>query len=145
MLDSKKNNTWVFDKDLCYYDKSNYCGVNKLVKGFPIVNKNLYKRRSLECRINLAKRFFRVGTLPDYSSVVEVENPNKIDPAESYRFTLAGLDSKAKMTILKLEKVKSFDSSMWWQACLLNYLNTNSFCFILVVEIQNALKNLKSG
>jgi len=60
----------------------------------------------------LERRFFRVGTLPDYSSVVEVENPNLIDPAESYKFTLVGLDSKAKMAILKLQKVKSFDALM---------------------------------
>jgi len=66
------------------------------------VNENPYERRILECRINLERRFFRVGTLPDYASVVEAEDPNLIDPAESYRFTLVGLDSKAKMTILKL-------------------------------------------
>jgi len=60
----------------------------------------------------LSRRFFRVGTLPDYASVVEAEDPNIIDPAGSYRFTLAGLNSKTKMTILKLQKVKSFDASM---------------------------------
>jgi len=84
----------------------NYCGVNKQVKGPPIENKNPYETRSLECRINLAKKFFRVGTLPDYASVVEVENPNLIDPAKSYRFALAGLNSKTKMTIMKLQNVK---------------------------------------
>jgi len=102
MSDSKKNNTWVIDENLSYYDESNDFGVNKLVKGPPIVNDNPYERRSLECRINLARRLFRVGTLPDYESVVEVENPYSIDPAESYRFTLAGLNPKTKMTILKL-------------------------------------------
>jgi len=112
MLDSKINNTWVTDEKLSYYDNLNDCGVNKLVKGPSIVNKNSYERRSLECRINLARRFFRVGTLPDYVSVVEVENPNLIDPARSYRFILAGLRPKTKMTILKLQKVKSFDDSM---------------------------------
>jgi len=106
MLDSNKNNAWVADEKLCYYDGFNICGVNKLVKGPPIVNKNPYERRNLECRINLEKRLLRVGTLPDYASVVEVEDPNLIDPAGSYRFILAGLDSKAKMTILKLQKVK---------------------------------------
>jgi len=90
----------------------NNCGINKLVKGPPIVNTNPYERRSLECRINLTRKFFRVGTLPDYASVVEVENPNLIDPAGSYRFILAGIDSKAKMIILKLQKVKSFDILM---------------------------------
>ena len=76
------------------------------------MNENPYERRILECRINLERRFFRVGTLPDYASVVEAEDPNLIDPAESYRFTLQGLYSKTKMTILKLQKVKSFDDSM---------------------------------
>jgi len=54
----------------------------------------------------LSRRLFRVGTLPDYASVVEVENPNLIDPARSYRFALAGLNSKTKMTIMKLQNVK---------------------------------------
>ena len=112
MLDSKINNTWVTDEKLSYYDNINDCGVNKLVKGPPIVNENPYERRSLECRINLSRRFFRVGTLPDYASVVEVEDLNLIDPAGSYRFILAGLNSKTKMTIMKLQKVKSFDDSM---------------------------------
>ena len=102
MLDSNKNNTCVINEKLCYYDKLNDCGVNKFIKGPSIVSQNPYERKSLECRINLERRFFRVGTLPDYASVVEVENPNLIDPAGSYRFTLLGLDSKAKMTILKL-------------------------------------------
>ena len=84
MLDSNKNNAWIIDEKLCYYDGFNICGVNKLLKGPSIVNKNPYERRSLECRINLSRRFFRVGTLPDYASVVEVEDPNLIDPYGSY-------------------------------------------------------------
>ena len=102
MLDSNKNNIWVTHENLSYCDKLNNFGVNKLIKGLPIINENPYERRNLECRINLEKRFFRVGTLPDYASVVEVENTYSIDPAESYRFTLLGLNPKTKMTILKL-------------------------------------------
>jgi len=102
MLDSNKNNAWVTTEKLCYYDLRNNSGVNKLVKGPPIVNDKPYERRSLECRINLSRRLFRVGTLPEYASVVEVENPNLIDPAGSYRFALAGLSSKTKTTIQKL-------------------------------------------
>ena len=112
MKDSNKNDTWVSDEKLCYYDKLNNYGVHKLVKGPPIVNGNPYERRSLECWINLSRRLFRVGTLPDYASVVEVENPNLIDPSGSYRFALEGLFSKTKMTILKLQKVKFFDDIM---------------------------------
>jgi len=106
MLDSNKNNTWVNNEKLCYYDYENNPGENKLVKGPPIVNSNPYERKTLECRINLSRKVFRVGTLPDYASVVEVENPNLIDPAKSYVFTLLGLNAKTKMTILKLQKVK---------------------------------------
>ena len=86
--------------------------MGKLVKGPPIINKNPYERRSLECRINLAKKFFRVGTLPDYAPVIDEENSHLIDPAGSYRFTLAGLESMSKVIILKLQKVKSFDALM---------------------------------
>jgi len=83
-------------ENLCYYNKLNDDEVNKLEKCPSIINENPYKKRTLECRINLEKRFFRVGTLPGYASVVEVENPNKIDPAGSYRLALVGLDSKTK-------------------------------------------------
>jgi len=112
MPDSKKNHTWVNDQSLSYCDNANNFGMNKLVKGPPIVNENSYEKRCLECRINLSRRFFRVGTLPNYESVVEVENQSLIESAESFRFVLAGLNPKTKMTILKLQKVESFDASM---------------------------------
>lgn len=66
----------------------------------------------------MERRFFRVGKFPAYSSVVEVENPNSIDPTEPYRFILAGLNPRSKMTVIKLQKVKSFDHLMWELAFL---------------------------
>ena len=60
-------------ENLCYYDKLNDDEANKLEKGPSIINESPYEKRSIECRINLKKRLFRVGT---------VENPNKIDPAD---------------------------------------------------------------
>jgi len=53
-----------------------------------------------------------VGTLPNYESVVEVENQNYIDSTKSYRFFLAGLNAKSKMTIVKLQKVNNFNDLM---------------------------------
>ena len=67
-------------------------------------DKNLEKRR-LEMRINLESRLLRVGELPNYESVVQANHPDIIDPNKSYRLVLEGLNSKSKMTIVKLAKV----------------------------------------
>ena len=56
-------------------------------------------------RINLQRRLLRVGSLPNYESVVEANNPDKMNPSESYRLALAGLFPNTKMTIMKLVKV----------------------------------------
>jgi len=39
-------------------------------------------------RINISKKILRIGSLPNYESVVQADNPNKIDPATPYRFFL---------------------------------------------------------
>ena len=69
-------------------------------------------RRSLEVRINLQRRLFRVALLPNYESVVEVNDHGEINPSESYRLALAGLNPNTKMTIVKLAKVSAFDNQM---------------------------------
>ena len=58
-------------------------GVSKVIKGPPITTKNsILERRILEVRVNLQKRFLRVGSLPNYESVVEVNDPEEINPSE---------------------------------------------------------------
>ena len=85
-----------------------------MIKGKSILtDDNSLETRSLEVRINIQRRILRVGSLPNYESVVQADNPNKIDPATPYRFFLLGLNSKTKMTITRLEKVIEFNSLMW--------------------------------
>jgi len=50
---------------------------------------NVTDKHSFEVRISLNQKFLRVASLPNYSSVAELDNPNKIDPKEAYRFFLA--------------------------------------------------------
>ena len=86
------------------------CGVNKLVKGPPIItNDKSMERKSLECRINISKRILKVGTFPNYEAAVEADNPDLIDPSGSYRFMMIGLDATTKMTIMGIQKVNDFD------------------------------------
>jgi len=40
-------------------------------------------------RIDLNQKFLRVASLPDYSSIAELDDPNKIDPKVAYRFFLS--------------------------------------------------------
>jgi len=51
-------------------------------------NKVTGKHR-FEVRIDLNKQFLRVASLPDYSSIAELDDPNKIDPKVAYRFFLS--------------------------------------------------------
>jgi len=46
---------------------------------------------SFEVRIHLNQRFLRVASLPDYSSIAELDDPNKINPKIAYRFFLSML------------------------------------------------------
>ena len=91
---------------MCYSEKyGDNWGVTKTMKGPPIRNDTKYERRSLEVRINLQRKLLRVASLPNYESVVEANNPDNINPSESYRFALSGLNENTKMTIVKLAKV----------------------------------------
>ena len=63
-------------------------------------------------RINIKREILRVGSLPNYESVVQIDNPRKILSATLYRFYLYGLNKNSKITITKLETVSQFDSLM---------------------------------
>ena len=63
-------------------------------------------------RINIQRQILRVGTLPNYESIVQIDNPKDIDPNTPYRFYLEGLNSKTKITIAKLETVSEFNNLM---------------------------------
>ena len=75
-------------------------------------NDNSLERKSLEVRINIERKIFRVGSLPDYESVVQIDNPQLIVSATPYRFYLSGLNNQTKMTITKLESVDEFNDLM---------------------------------
>jgi len=63
-------------------------------------------------RINIEKKILRVGSLPNYESVVRIEDPNQIKPVTPYRFFLWGLSNQTRMVISKLETVNQFDNLM---------------------------------
>ena len=46
-------------------------------------------KHSFEVRIDLDQKFLRVASLPDYSSIAELDDPDKIDPKVAYRFFLS--------------------------------------------------------
>lgn len=106
MRDLNKDNTQGSEENLCYYESNGNLGLNSLVKGKSILidDKSLVNR-SLEVRINIQRRILRVGSLPNYDSVVQADQPERIDPETPYRFFLGGLNKGNKMTIMKLETV----------------------------------------
>ena len=97
VLDSAKDNeNGNFDesKILLYTEiyESNW-GVTKLIKGPPRnTNYDNWEKKSLEVRINLQSRLLRVGAQPNYESVVQANNPDKIDPNKCYRLFFSGLN-----------------------------------------------------
>ena len=112
--DSKIDSKWGDNEFLSYFECYGGYGINTLIKGKSIYSNDCsLETRSLEIRINIEERILRVGSLPNYESVVEADNPNKINPFTPYKFFLYGLQSKAKMTITRLEKVSEFNSLMW--------------------------------
>jgi len=99
---------------MCYYDFSNYWGVTKYIKGIQMQSGNKSPgKHSFEVRIDLNQKFLRVASLPDYSSVAELDDPNKIDPKLAYRFFLSIGYEGDMMRITKLRTVSQFDDKMW--------------------------------
>ena len=106
--DSEKDDTTYFPNGKLYY--SEYMGQGSLqtvFKGKTIRTDDYsLERRSLEMRINIERQILRVGSLPNYDSVVQIDDPKQIEPATPYRFFLWGLREKTnKMVIKKLEAV----------------------------------------
>ena len=75
---------------MSYWDHSNSYGITKYIKGSPMQSgfKSTGKR-SFEVRIDLNQKFLRVASLPNYSSIAELDIPNRIDPKVAYRFFLS--------------------------------------------------------
>ena len=73
-----------------YWDYSNDYGITKYIKGNPMQSgTNETGKHSFEIRIHLDQKLLRVASLPSYSSIAELDDPNKIDPKVNYRFFLA--------------------------------------------------------
>ena len=60
-------------------------------------------------RIHLNEKLLRVGSLPNYESVVEIDNPNLINPATPYRVFIYLSNPLNKVSITKLYTVREFD------------------------------------
>jgi len=75
---------------MCYGDYCESYGISKYIKGSPMQSGNkVIGKHSFEVRICLHQKFLRVASLPYYSSIAELDDPNRIDPKVAYRFFLA--------------------------------------------------------
>jgi len=62
---------------MCYYDQCNDFGITKYIKGSQMQSGNKSTgKHSFEVRIDLNQKFLRVASLPDYSSIAELDDPN---------------------------------------------------------------------
>jgi len=88
--DEIKDNCLAFNTKMCYGDSSESYGLSKYLKGNPMqTGFKAIGKHSFEVRICLHQKFLRVASLPYYSSIVELDDPNRIDPKVAYRFFLA--------------------------------------------------------
>jgi len=98
---------------MCYFDYSNGYGLSKYIKGSPMqAGTKATGKHSFEVRIDLNQQFLRVASLPDYSSIAELDNPNKIDPEVIYRFFLCMNCKGDMMRITNIRTVSKFDDKM---------------------------------
>ena len=90
MRDEGKNKDCAYEQKLSYYDYINNCGITKYIKGNTMQSEGKrVEKHSYELRLHLDEKILRVGSLPDYESIVELDDINKIDPQEAYRFYIA--------------------------------------------------------
>jgi len=69
-------------------------------------------KHSFEIRIHLNQKLLKVACLPDYSSIAELDNPNKIDPKVNYRFFFAIADKGNMIRVHSFSVVDKFDGEM---------------------------------
>jgi len=78
--------------------------------------KNIWRlngERKFEIRVNLEKRIIKVGSLPDYKLVAEIDDKNKIDTKKEYTFAMLNYGSDNNNIILEdVSEVDSFDDRM---------------------------------
>jgi len=96
---------------MCYYDFSFGYGITKYIKGNPMQYGSTGKH-SYEFRIHLDQKLLRVASLPDYSLIAELDDPNKIDLKVNYRFFVAILDKGNMIRINNVGIVDMFDGKM---------------------------------
>jgi len=98
---------------MCYYDYSIGYGITKRIKGSPMESGFFVSsKRCFEVRIYLNQKFLRVASLPGYSSIAELDDPNKIDPKVDYRFFLSMFYFGDMMRITDMRTVSEFDEKM---------------------------------
>ena len=114
IADGKKDDgSGLSDSDVVRYSEYSDNGhIKTQIKGESIRTKDYsLEKRCLEMRIDIQRRILKVGSLPNYDSVAQVDKPNEwINPATPYRFYLGGLRKQTKITITKLQTVSDFDN-----------------------------------
>ena len=69
-------------------------------------------KHSFEVRIYLDQKILKVASFPDYSSIAELDDPNKIDSKVAYRFFLLMANEGDMMRITSFRTVSEFDEKM---------------------------------
>jgi len=99
---------------MAYYDNDHSYGIDKYIKGSSMQSgTKVIGKHSFEVRIYLDQQYLRVASLPDYSSIAVLKDPNRIDPKVTYRFFLSMYSSGDMMRITNIRTVSEFDKKMW--------------------------------
>ena len=93
-----------FSKNISYCDYPGDYGVKKEIEG-SMWKGNGATKRGFEMHIHLANKYFRIGTLPKYDSIIEISNPGQIISGEKYWLFIINLQIKDVIRITKLESV----------------------------------------
>ena len=95
---------------MCYCDSNKFKGITKYIKGNTMVSGKIpSETKSFEVRLHLDERLLKVASLPDYSSIAELDDPKKIYPKVNYRFFLAIYYQVDTIRLNKVSVVDKFD------------------------------------